>query len=171
MKINKLKIKTFSQTYYIIIGSDLVSKLSRIIKNNSIKFNKCLIVLDKNIPKKVVKKIKYSFKKENFHLHFITANEKNKNYKTTNIILNILLNKNFSRSDCLISVGGGITGDIVGFAASLFKRGIQFINVPTTLLSQVDSSIGGKTGVNTTYGKNLIGTFYQPKLVISDSIF
>ena len=171
MKIKKLKIQTHSQNYHIIIGSDLVSKLSRIIKNNSIRFNKCLIILDKNIPKKVIKKIKYSFKKEKFYLHFITANEKNKNYKTTNIILNILLNKNFSRSDCLISVGGGITGDIVGFAASLFKRGIQFINVPTTLLSQVDSSIGGKTGVNTTYGKNLIGTFYQPKLVISDSIF
>ena len=63
MKIKKLKIKTLSQNYYIIIGSDLVSKLSRIIKNNSIKFNKCLIVLDKNIPKKVVKKIKYSFQK------------------------------------------------------------------------------------------------------------
>ena len=171
MKINKLKIKTLSQNYYIIIGSDLVSKLSRIIKNNSIKFNKCLIVLDKNIPKKIVKKIKYSFKKEKFYLHFITANEKNKNYKTTNIILNILLNKNFSRSDCLISVGGGITGDIVGFAASLFKRGIQFVNVPTTLLSQVDSSIGGKTGINTSYGKNLIGTFYQPNIVIIDTEF
>ena len=71
----------------------------------------------------------------------------------------------------MISIGGGITGDISGFAASLFKRGLKFINVPTTLLSQVYSSIGGKTGINTKYGKNLIGSFYQPNLVISDIQF
>jgi 3-dehydroquinate synthase/shikimate kinase/3-dehydroquinate synthase len=85
--------------------------------------------------------------------------------------LDILLTKNFSREDCVISIGGGITGDISGFAASLFKRGLKFINIPTTLLSQVDSSIGGKTGVNSKYGKNLIGSFYQPNLVISDVQF
>ena len=71
----------------------------------------------------------------------------------------------------LISIGGGITGDVSGFAASIFKRGLKFINIPTTLLSQVDSSIGGKTGINTKYGKNLIGSFYQPSLVISDINF
>ena len=79
-----------------------------------------------------------------------------------------MLQKNFSRDDCLISIGGGITGDVAGFAASLFKRGLKFINIPTTLLSQVDSSVGGKTGINTSQGKNLIGSFYQPKIVISD---
>ena len=71
----------------------------------------------------------------------------------------------------MISIGGGITGDVSGFAASIYKRGLKFINVPTTLLSQVDSSIGGKTGVNTQHGKNLIGSFYQPSLVISDINF
>ena len=71
----------------------------------------------------------------------------------------------------MISIGGGIVGEIGGFAASLFKRGLKFINIPTTLLSQVDSSIGGKTGVNNAYGKNLIGSFYQPKLVVSDIDF
>ena len=91
--------------------------------------------------------------------------------KNVNKILQFLLDKNFSRNDCLISIGGGITGDTSGFAASLFKRGLKFINIPTTLLSQVDSSIGGKTGVNTKHGKNLIGTFYQPNLVISDIQF
>ena len=96
------------------------------------------------------------------------ANEKNKNQTTINSILEILLNKNFSREDSLLAIGGGITGDISGFAASLFKRGLHFVNIPTTLLAQVDSSIGGKTGVNSKYGKNLIGSFYQPKLVISD---
>ena len=82
-----------------------------------------------------------------------------------------MLKKNFSRQDCLITIGGGITGDVGGFAASLFKRGLQFINVPTTLLAQVDSSVGGKTGINTSEGKNLIGSFYQPKIVISDTEF
>ena len=168
MKIKKLKIQTLSQNYHIIIGSDLVSKLSRIIKNNSIRFNKCLIILDKNIPKKVIKKIKYSFKKEKFYLHFITANEKNKNYKNVEKIHNILFENRFNREDCLISFGGGITGDVVGFSASTFKRGIKFINIPSTLLAQVDSSIGGKTGINNKFGKNLIGSFYQPDLVISD---
>ena len=102
---------------------------------------------------------------------FLRASEINKNLNNVNKILEILLNKNFSREDCVISIGGGITGDISGFAASLFKRGLKFINIPTTLLSQVDSSIGGKTGVNTKYGKNLIGSFYQPDLVISDIQF
>ena len=106
--------------------------------------------------------------KKDFYIYFFKANEVNKNMNYINKILDILLNKNFSRDDCLISVGGGITGDIAGFAASLFKRGMKFINIPTTLLAQVDSSIGGKTGVNSKYGKNLIGSFYQPDLVISD---
>ena len=83
--------------------------------------------------------------------------------------MKILLSKNFNRSDLIISVGGGITGDVVGFVASIFKRGINFINIPTTLLAQVDSAIGGKTGINSNFGKNLIGSFYQPKLVISDT--
>ena len=65
------------------------------------------------------------------------------------------LRKNFNRNDCLISIGGGITGDVSGFTASIFKRGLKFVNIPTTLLSQVDSSIGGKTGINSKYGKNL----------------
>ena len=167
----KLIVKTDTQNYTIIIGSNLISKFSLIIKNNSIQFNKCLLVVDKKIPKKMINKLKNSLKKKEIYLHFINAKEKNKNLKTTSDIIKILLDGNFSRQDCLIAIGGGITGDIVGFAASLFKRGLQFINVPTTLLSQVDSSVGGKTGVNTKHGKNLIGSFYQPKLVISDINF
>ena len=88
-----------------------------------------------------------------------------------NFLLNKLLNKNLNRSDLIISVGGGITSDVVGFVSSIYKRGINYINVPTTLLAQVDSAIGGKTGVNSSYGKNLIGSFHQPKLVISDIAF
>ena len=171
MKQIKLIIKTQSQKYPIIIGKDLISKISKIFKQNSIRCNKCLLVIDKNISKKAISKIHKSFKGIKVFNHYIVANEKNKHQKSVDKILNILLEENFSREDCLVSVGGGITGDISGFAASIFKRGLQFINVPSTLLAQVDSSIGGKTGVNNKHGKNLIGSFYQPKLVISDINF
>ena len=99
------------------------------------------------------------------------ASEKNKSIDTINNYLKILLSKNFNRTDLVIGVGGGITGDTVGFVASIYKRGINFINIPTTLLAQVDSAIGGKTGINTSYGKNLVGSFYQPKLVLSNTTF
>lgn len=171
MKPIKLKINTKTQNYSIIIGSNLISNISKIIKDNSIDFKKCLLVVDKNISKQSVSKIKKSLNQKKLYVHNFKANEINKNLNSVNKILDILLNKNFSREDCVISIGGGITGDISGFAASLFKRGLKFINIPTTLLSQVNSSIGGKTGVNTKYGKNLIGSFYQPNLVISDIQF
>jgi len=171
MKTNKLIIKIDKISYPIFIGSNFISNLSKILIKNSIKFEKCLLIIDKKVPKILIHKIKKSFKNKKIFSFIINANEKNKNQKTVNSILKFLLLKNFSRQDCLITIGGGITGDVGGFAASLFKRGIQFINVPTTLLSQVDSSIGGKTGINTNFGKNLIGSFYQPKLVISDIDF
>ena len=171
MKIIKLIINTNSQKYPIIIGSNILKYLSKILNKNSIKFKKCLLVIDKNIPKKKISIIKKNLKNADVSVYFINATEVNKNQNNTNKILKILLEKNFSRQDCLISIGGGITGDIGGYAASLFKRGLQFINIPTTLLAQVDSAIGGKTGINTKYGKNLIGSFYQPKLVISETTF
>jgi len=171
MKSTKLKINTKTKKYSIIIGSNLGLNILKIILENSINFKQCLLIIDKNASKKIVSKIKKSFNKKKLFVHYFNANEINKNLNSVNSILDILLRKNFSREDCVISIGGGITGDITGFAASLFKRGLKFINIPTTLLSQVDSSIGGKTGVNTKFGKNLIGSFYQPDLVISDTQF
>ena len=149
MKSIKLKINTKTQKYSIIIGSNLVTNLSKILKENSINFKKCLLIIDRNISKQFISKIKKSLNKKNIYVHLFKANEISKNFSSVSKILDILLNKNFSREDCVISIGGGITGDVSGFAASLFKRGLKFINIPTTLLSQVDSSIGGKTGVNT----------------------
>ena len=171
MKMHKLIVNTKSEKYPILIGSNLIQNFSKIIKEYSLNFQKCLIIIDKNVPKKQVSIIRKKLKIKYKILHFIKATETNKNQNTVNKILEILLNKNFSRQDCLIAVGGGITGDIGGYTASLFKRGLQFINIPTTLLAQVDSSIGGKTGINTKHGKNLVGSFYQPKLVVSDINF
>jgi len=171
MKQTRLNIKTKTGNYPIIIGSNLTSSISKIFKSNSIDFEKCLIVINRGVPKKFVLNIKRSFKNKNIFVLFFNASEKSKNINSVNKILEVLLNKNFSRNDVLISLGGGITGDVSGFAASLFKRGLKFANIPTTLLAQVDSSIGGKTGVNSKYGKNLIGSFYQPSLVLSDIQF
>ena len=167
----KLTVKVQSDTYPIIIGSNLIKDLTKYFNQNSIKFNQCLLIIDKKIPNKMISKILKSLKDKKIFKFFFIASEKNKNKENVNKILEILLNKNFSRQDCVITIGGGITGDVGGFVASLFKRGLQFINLPTTLLSQVDSSIGGKTGINTKQGKNLVGTFYQPKIVISDTDF
>ena len=167
----KLQVKTNSKNYPIIIGKNIIGKLPKFLSENNLNFFKCLIIVDNNIPKKLVKNLSSSLLNKKITIHYFKANEKNKSRKSVDKILSILLKKNFNRNDCLISIGGGITGDVSGFAASIFKRGLTFVNVPTTLLSQVDSSIGGKTGVNTSYGKNLIGSFYQPDLVISDINF
>ena len=171
MKPIKLNIKTRSENYPIIIGSNIIKNLNQYLNKNSINFDQCLLIIDKKVDNKMILKVIKSLKKKKISKFFFNANEKNKNIKNIYKILNILLNKNFSRQDCVITIGGGITGDVGGFAASLYKRGLRFINLPTTLLSQVDSSIGGKTGVNTKEGKNLLGNFYQPKIVLSDTDF
>ena len=168
MNTNKISIKTSTKNYPILIGRNLIGKIDQILKANRLKFDKCLIVTDKYIPQKF-KRILYKKLKINklFKIE-ITASEKNKNYRTIEKIHTVLFENRFNREDCVISFGGGIIGDIVGFASSTFKRGMKFVNIPSTLLSQVDSSIGGKTGVNNKFGKNLIGSFYQPDLVVSD---
>tara|TARA_Y100000816_G_scaffold5430_1_gene3294 strand:- start:280 stop:1386 length:1107 start_codon:yes stop_codon:yes gene_type:complete len=171
MKQFKLNINTKTQKYPIIIGRGLLNNIPKLLKNNSLYFTKCLIVIDNKIKKKIILRILKKFNKKNIITFLFNANEKNKNQKNVDKILAVLLKNNFQRNDCLISVGGGITGDVSGFASSIYKRGINFVNIPTTLLAQVDSSIGGKTGINTSFGKNLIGSFYQPKLVISDIDF
>ena len=168
MKDYKLIINTNSKKYPIYIGYNILNSSKRIFKINNIKIKKCLIVVDKNVPKKNLSVLKKNIVSSKILFHSFNANEKNKSLEYVNSILKILFMNNFNRDDYIIALGGGITGDVVGFAASIFKRGMKFINIPTTLLSQVDSSIGGKTGVNNNYGKNLVGSFYQPEIVISD---
>jgi 3-dehydroquinate synthase len=171
MSLIKLRVNTGNQKYPIFIGNNILNKLKKFLIESSVNFNQCLVVVDKNVPKKLINKVLNSLPKNSTIIHYFNASEKNKNQKSVNKIISLLLNKNFNRNDCLISIGGGITGDVSGFAASIYKRGLKFVNLPTTLLSQVDSSIGGKTGVNTKYGKNLIGSFYQPSIVVSDINF
>tara|TARA_Y100000590_G_scaffold84545_1_gene94462 strand:+ start:515 stop:1621 length:1107 start_codon:yes stop_codon:yes gene_type:complete len=168
MKIQKLQISTKTNKYSIFIGSKLIARINKILSSQKLSFSKILIVIDKNVPTKfklkLINNLNCSLKK----IYIFNANEKNKNQKNVDLIQKVLFKNRFNRDDCLIAFGGGITGDIVGYCASTYKRGIKFINIPTTLLSQVDSSIGGKTGINNSFGKNLVGSFYQPCLVLSD---
>ena len=172
MKIRKIRINTKQKNYSIYFGNNLIQNLNKYISRENIFFHKCLVVIDNKVSKKFIYKIKNSLRNKKLYYLIFDASENNKNFNTIKNILNMLLKNNFSRNDCVISLGGGITGDTTCFAASIFKRGIKFINIPTTLLAQVDASIGGKSGVNEKkFGKNVIGTFYQPDLVISDTSF
>ena len=167
----RLFIKTKDKKYPIYFGENSCFKIKKILIENKINPKKLMVIYDKNIPNKIISKFKAKIKKDENIFLKLNFNEKIKNLNTVKKILDILGRNNFSRNDCLISMGGGIAGDICAFAASIYKRGLKFVNIPTTLLSQVDSSIGGKTGVNNFLGKNMIGTFCQPNLVITDIVF
>ena len=171
MKNQEIKFKKNNQSYSVIIGKNILNILPKKIKSLCPKTKKIALIVDTKIPVKFKNDLRS--KLNNYNLFFMPflANEKNKSIGIVNKYLQKLLLKNFNRADLVIAIGGGITGDVVGFVSSIYKRGINFINIPTTLLAQVDSAIGGKTGVNSKYGKNLIGSFYQPKLVLSDIAF
>ena len=168
MKKTKLKVKNLSSNYSIIVGKNILNQVSGQIKTLCPGAEKVALVVDKNVPSKFKIKLKKYLSKYKVYIFEYSVNEKFKSFTNVNMLVEKCLANNFNRNDVLISLGGGILGDYCAFAASIIKRGINFINIPTTLLAQVDSSIGGKTGVNSTLGKNLIGTFYQPRLVISD---
>jgi len=168
MKNNKVIINTKSKTYPIFIGSKNIKSVGSLIKKRLPKVKKICVIADKKVPQEIFIKLKNSLKRYNVKIYKLSVNEKIKNFKLAYKLIEFLIKENFNKSDCLISLGGGVVGDLSAFVSSLVKRGIRFINIPTTLLAQVDSSIGGKTAVNSDQGKNLIGTIYQPDFVLID---
>lgn len=128
---------------------------------------RALIVTDSGVPSQYAETVASQFK--NALIKTIPQGEKSKSFETYKELLEVLNENEFSRSDCIVAVGGGVVGDLSGFTASTYMRGIDFVNIPTTLLSQVDSSIGGKTAIDFGGYKNTVGAFYQPKAVIVDS--
>lgn len=152
---------TFS--YDIVIGYDILKDAKELLDLN----RRVLVVTDTGVPKKYAETI-MSLSKIPV-LVTIPEGESSKNISEFSHILSVMLKSGFSRGDCVIAVGGGVVGDISGFAASCYMRGIDFYNIPTTLLSQVDSSIGGKTAIDFEGVKNAVGAFYQPKKVIIDT--
>jgi 3-dehydroquinate synthase len=127
---------------------------------------KVMIITDEGVPSAYAEKIAEQCKEA--YIKVVPCGEESKSLQTAEEILTELLSHQFSRKDCVVAVGGGVVGDLGGFVASLYMRGVDFYNVPTTVLSQVDSSIGGKTAVNLAGIKNIIGAFYQPKAVLID---
>ena len=171
MNINKIDFKNLNKKYSILIGDNIYGILSSKIKTLCPKTRKIALIFDKGVPYYYKRKIIKNLKNYYVHVYNFNASEKTKSIKSVTLLLDKLLSKNFNRADLIIGIGGGITIDFSGFIASIFKRGINFISMPTTLLAQVDAAVGGKTGVNSKFGKNLIGSFFQPKLVISDTSF
>jgi|TARA_B110000438_G_scaffold299839_1_gene350834 3-dehydroquinate synthase/shikimate kinase/3-dehydroquinate synthase len=168
MRNNKLIVKTASKSYPIYFSKNILFRTGKLISKNLPKVKKVCVICDNKLPKYLVGGLYKSLKKYNVIICKLTANEKNKNIKVAQKIIERLLKEDFNRTDCIIALGGGMIGDISAFISNLTKRGIKFINIPTTLLAQVDASIGGKTGINSNQGKNLIGTYYQPDFVLSD---
>ena len=168
MKNTKLIVKTKSKSYPIYFGNNILDVTGKLIKKRLPGVKKVCIISDKKLPSFLLKKLIVSLKKYELKIYKLSANEKTKSLKVTHKIIEQLLKDNFNRSDCIIAFGGGVLGDLSAFIANLTKRGLKFINIPTTLLAQVDASIGGKTGINSSQGKNLIGTFYQPDFILSD---
>ena len=133
--------------------------------------NKVLIISDNGVPKKHIKELKNKINNKNITIFILNKGEKSKSFSSYKKILNKLLELKFDRSDIIIALGGGVVGDIAGFSAATYLRGIRYIQIPTTLLAQVDSSVGGKTAINVIQGKNLVGAFYNPSLVLISTSF
>ena len=157
-----------SERYKIVIGKKTLSKkfILPLIKGHG----KVMIISDDGIPKKITNQISAICKeKTKVFKTILKKGEASKSIENFKKILNTLIEKKFDRSDLIIALGGGVVGDISGYVASSYLRGISFIQIPTTLLAQVDSSVGGKTAINIPAGKNLVGAFYNPKGVIIDT--
>jgi 3-dehydroquinate synthase len=164
--------KKCSSSYEIRIGRDILDRMTLLIAKNH-KAGRYAVITDDCVGGLYGKKFISVLKDIGLNVSLIEfpAGESSKNIKTVMDIAGKLMEMGADRETCLIALGGGVVGDITGFVASVFMRGVPYIQIPTTLVAQVDSSIGGKTGVDLPHGKNLLGTFYQPRAVFADLNF
>jgi 3-dehydroquinate synthase len=161
-----LTVDLADRSYPIFIGKSLISNAD--LFTPYIKGKQVMIVSNTTVAPLYLEHVKSALTDFDVDEVILPDGEEYKNLDTLNLIFDALLSKRHNRTTTLIALGGGVIGDMTGFAASCYQRGVDFIQVPTTLLSQVDSSVGGKTAVNHPMGKNMIGAFYQPKAVIAD---
>ena len=162
-----LHVELGERSYPIYIGQDLLSKPELI--EPYVNGTQVMIVSNETVAPLYLDKVEKSFAKYQCQSVILPDGEQYKNLEYVNKIFDALLSSKFDRKCTLVALGGGVVGDMTGFAAACYQRGVNFIQIPTTLLSQVDSSVGGKTGVNHPQGKNMIGAFHQPRCVIADS--
>ena len=165
----KVRVPLGQRSYDVVIAGNLLQRAGEYIAP-ILRKKRVAIVTDENVAKLHLETLHHSLSKQDIEFTTIVlpVGEKTKSLSHFGDLLDQLLAAKITRDECLIAFGGGVIGDITGFAASTLRRGVDFVQIPTTLLSQVDSSVGGKTGINSPHGKNLIGAFYQPKLVLAD---
>ncbi len=155
--------------YDIFIERGITGDCGKYIKKLS-SAKKVTVITDSNVAKLYLQKVVNSLEKEGFEVksHIFSAGEESKNLNSISAMYNTLAEFRMTRKDIIVALGGGVTGDMAGFAAASYLRGINFVQIPTSLLAQVDSSVGGKTGVDLPHGKNLVGAFHQPIAVLID---
>ena len=158
------------RSYDIEIGPGLLDKAGHLIKS-AVANARCAVITDETVAGLHLDVLKKSLDHEEVFLGsaVLAPGEATKNFTALTGLCETLLRLGVERGDAVVALGGGVIGDIAGFAASILRRGVRLVQIPTTLLAQVDSSVGGKTGINSPQGKNLIGTFHQPNLVIADT--
>lgn len=164
----EIKLNSKKGEYSIYIKKKILNEIDKFVKPFNPK--KVFVVTDSNVYPLYFEKVKETLEKAGFSVFHsvIEAGETSKSINSLTNLYRECINCNITRTDLIIALGGGVVGDVTGFLASTYLRGLKLIQVPTTLLSQIDSSVGGKTAVNLPEGKNLVGTFYQPDLVIID---
>lgn len=158
------------RSYDILIGPGLMTRAGGEISTR-IKGRRAAIVTDENVGARYLDGLMDSLQTDGIEAVSVTlpAGEKTKSFDYLTKVCDVLLEARIERNDTVIALGGGVIGDLTGFAAGIVRRGVRFVQIPTSLLSQVDSSVGGKTGINARQGKNLIGIFNQPDLVLADT--
>ena len=165
--MQQLTVDLGDRSYPIYIGSNVFCEASLLQKH--IAANQIMIVTNETIAPLYLEKLQSSLSSYSVDVCVLPDGEQHKTLDVLNTIYDELLKKRHNRTTTLIALGGGVVGDMTGYAAASYQRGVNFIQIPTTLLSQVDSSVGGKTGVNHALGKNMIGAFYQPQAVFADT--
>jgi 3-dehydroquinate synthase len=167
---DSLRVDLGDRSYDILVGAGVLASAGTAIRAAA-GGGRCWVVTDETVAPLYLDTVMASLQAAGLEAQSIIlpAGEGTKAFATLESIVNTVLDAAPERSSTLIALGGGVVGDVTGFAASVILRGINFVQIPTTLLAQVDSSVGGKTGINTRHGKNLAGAFYQPKLVIADT--
>ena len=164
-----VKIRAGDRSYDAIVGSGLLDSLGSTIAK-TLPGKRCAIVADENVAKLFAERVFESLRREKFDpsLVIVPPGEKSKTLEQASAICEQMIAAGLDRQSFVVALGGGVVGDLAGFVAAIFQRGISHVQIPTTVLAMVDSSIGGKTGVNTSAGKNLIGAIHHPALVIAD---
>lgn len=165
-----VKVSLGDRSYDILIGKNLMASAGQEISSRLPNI-RATIITDENVAEHYLEPLSASLREHGIDIMplILPAGEKTKNYENMARACDHILECKLERGDAVIALGGGVIGDLTGFAAGIVRRGIKFIQVPTSLLAQVDSSVGGKTGINTGAGKNLVGVFHQPQLVLVDT--